>query len=387
MGLCIGGGSVPTGTADSYLAAFGYSGPYPLADSVYRAIASQDHPGKTSKGPGGQDNWIELSVACMKARAVLFCNDRPGDTAQTVATVGQIAEGGLGATTGSLGLAGVTLAGTTAGLALGAATLGLGIGLTVALDIFQHHAQAEQTQRTVLANICPAATSAIRAIDAEVQAGRATAADAILALNQLYNQFVSAVQQYENNCNAFCWYDYIVKCLVDVSTDLYSLDQYQPAPASPVVKSGAVPPSTQHAANTTMTGFPTISQNFLMALIVALITGLLLGCAPPSHAGPWHYIKTHKTLLAADALTGVSISLDLTSKRCPKCDPQMSWKTGELSVVSFSVARHAGWHFAPDKLGRYFVLSLSTVPIVFMSSADAAANWEAKRGSTIRKRQ
>jgi hypothetical protein len=281
MGLCIGGGSVPTGTADAYLAAFGYSGPYPLADSVYRAIAAKDHgTAKISRGPGGQDNWLELAVACMKARAVLFCNDSPNDTPQTVSKVGGIASAGLGTTTGALGLAGVSIAGTTAGLALGAATLGLTIGLTIALDIFAHHAQAEQTQRTVLAQICPAATSAIRAIDVEVQSGNATSAQAMLALNQLYTQFVAAVSKYENDCNAFCWYDNIVKCLVDVSEQLYQLPQYQPAPSSPVAQAAAalgVPTSTQHAANTTIGGTPTMSENFMIALIVAVIVGVLLG--------------------------------------------------------------------------------------------------------------
>ena len=281
MGLCIGGGSVPNGTADSYLAAFGYSGPYPLADSVYRAIAAQDHgTSKVSRGPGGQDNWIELAVACMKSRAVLFCNDSPNDTPQTVSTIGGIASAGLGTTTGALGLAGVSLAGTTAGLALGAATLGLTVGLTIALDIFAHHAQAEHTQETVLSQICPAATSALRAIDTEVQTGNATVAQALAALNQLYQQFVAAVSKYENDCNAFCWYDNIMKCLVDVSEPLYQLPQYQPAPNTPVAQASAaagVPTSTQHAANTTIGGMPTLSENFMIALIVAVIVGVLLG--------------------------------------------------------------------------------------------------------------
>lgn len=287
MGLCIGGGSVPNGTADQYLAAFGYSAPYPLSDTTYRQVASDNHPPKTSRGPGGQDNWTELAVACMKARAVLFCNSTPGDITglqqgsselQTLGQIGSIAGPGISIGSGIANLAGF------GGTLLSGVTLGASAALTAILDVFEAHAQAEQVQEHVLASLCPQATSAIRQIDRAVINGQAAISDAIGALAQLNSTFYAAITRYYNDCNAFCWYRYIVQCISASSQYLYALAQYQPKPVetlqpstpTPVIANGTMIRLPHHAGNTTIGGTPTVSENWLATILISVVAGVIV---------------------------------------------------------------------------------------------------------------
>jgi len=141
-----------------------------------------------------------------------------------------------------------------------------------------------------------------------------------------------------------------------------------------------------------------------------LVPLLLIGCAPlPAHAGPWHYIKTHKTVLLSDALTGAAIMADAASSvHCQNVAPQTCIETGGIGfgrhpsaaltygeasgwVAAFTVAHHLIWHFAPDpQEGRTqakVVLGMLTAPILIDEAFNVPSNVRtAERLSGARRR-
>lgn len=107
---------------------------------------------------------------------------------------------------GSIGLGGI---GSFAGLgltgaALGAATAGIGAVVGIGLMLLQHHSQAVIREDATLCQFVPQINSSIAQIDAAVQAGKMTAAQASSAFAQLYTLAKQAFASIMKPCNAEC---------------------------------------------------------------------------------------------------------------------------------------------------------------------------------------
>lgn len=102
--------------------------------------------------------------------------------------------------------------------------------------------------------------------------------------------------------------------------------------------------------------------------------------ALPAQAGPVHYIKTHKAVLIADALTTASLAADAASSvHCQNVAPQTCIETSEMLgrhptarstwlhvspfIAGFITANHLIWKYAPTPGGRYFGLVFTTAPV------------------------
>lgn len=239
--ICVGGGGgcKPNGTVQDYLSGFGFSyDPNDPLAATYRMIISQDHV------PGNNPQWEALAEACMRARAMLYCQSSPGDCNVTAAsvgselsTVGQFTSAGIGAGSelaGALGLA--------SGAALGAATLGAGVVASAIIDIFQNHAAAEARQANALCQLCPQFTASMRQVDSAVANRVISPTEGAQLIAQLAQNFSSEDASLAKSCNAFCGYNAIAKCLADISPYYYQ----QNPPIQPIAQ--AAPPALAASA-------------------------------------------------------------------------------------------------------------------------------------------
>lgn len=218
---CIGGGCEPTSTdVKAWVAAFGYvyDANDPL-ESYYKEVIAT-YP-ESKNGPV----WSALAEACMRTRAILFCNSTPGDvgglkngsTATNIPGIGAIAFQGA-----QVGESIATAAGAVLG-ALGPITAGVGSILGPILQLFQAHAKAVAAQANALNSLTPLATQSIRQCDAAVQNGSATPEQGVTFLHSLAQTISQQDAGLTKSCNAFCGYNAIVNAMADVSVYFYQL--------------------------------------------------------------------------------------------------------------------------------------------------------------------
>lgn len=257
--VCIGGGggcSVSSTTTEQYLSAFGYA--YDPNNPQLPAI-EQVLSASVPSGQGNVTAWKALARACLIARTLLYCKSTPGDCNTTptgtknalagLQTAGQVSS--LGISTGS-SIATILGVGSTA--AIGAATLGAGLALTVVLDVLEHHAAAEQTQATVLCNLCPQFSAGIQAVDAAVFSGQITAQQGEAYLQQLAQQFKSAVAPYTKTCNAFCGYGAIMSAMATYSSQLYQTGIRSALPGVTGLRALSAAPAPIYTASPVLVG-------------------------------------------------------------------------------------------------------------------------------------
>jgi hypothetical protein len=217
---CIGGGCVPTTTSvQAWLSAFGYE--YDENDPL-----AQDYANVIAEAPSDVRGavWDALCEACMRARAMLFCNSTPGDSGTTQSAAAS--SNALGVSLGkSLGTE--EQIGSDAATALGIAVPGVGAIAGAALDevlsIFAAHAKAEEAQSNALSSLSPQVTQAIRQADYAVANGTATPEDAQTFLENVSTQMASSDASLTKSCNAFCGYNAIVAAIAQVSQYYYAL--------------------------------------------------------------------------------------------------------------------------------------------------------------------
>lgn len=227
--LCTGGGSDANASAQEFVTGFGYTwnDADPLA-SQYASVIAKNNP---VAGTGFSNGWAALAEACMRTRAVLFCNSQPGDCAapgesQANGAAGTLADIQLGGESATLGISaaalGAQIAGDTALVGtLGAVTAGVGLVLAPIITIFANHAAAEARQSNALCKLCPEVTSAISQIDAAVLTGKASVSQGLAALGSIQQQFKQATLTLTKRCNAFCGYNAVIQCLYDISSAFY----------------------------------------------------------------------------------------------------------------------------------------------------------------------
>jgi hypothetical protein len=206
VSYCIGGGCVPTATDPAqWLQAFGYqyNASDPL-DSVYSDIIATMSPSTIDNA-----SFDALAEACMRSRAILFCNQNPGDSGSTQAQA-----------VSSSTLEAENSAETAASLI---PVPGVSQVLSLVLSVFTAHAQAEKAQANALSTLTPQITEAIRRADASVYSGASTPDQAIAFLQQTMIQAQQSWASLTKNCNAFCWYNAILQMMVTVSEHYYAI--------------------------------------------------------------------------------------------------------------------------------------------------------------------
>jgi len=165
-----------------------------------------------------------LAEACMRTRAVLFCNSAPGDAGSTAQS--SASSNLIGVSVGAGFKAASTIEGfakVATSSALGAVTLGLSSVFQTILGVFQHHAAAEKAQSNALSTITPQLTEIIRKADYGVAVKQLSPEDAINFLQQNFQQAKNAWAPIEHSCNAFCWYNDILDMIVSASQHYYQL--------------------------------------------------------------------------------------------------------------------------------------------------------------------
>lgn len=258
--VCVGGGGgckVTNTTVAEYLSAFGYvyNDSDPLNDTYQSIISSV----ATKNNLGSNTAWKALCEACLRARALLYCSNTPGDCGttrqavntaalqnlQTLGVAGSLAGQGIkiGSEIASLaGLGGTLLSGIT----FGASALLQGI-----LQIFQNHAAAEQKQATALCQLCPQVTAAIISTDAAIYAGSDSQSAGIANIQTIATQFRTAVQPLTHGDDAFFGYSAICDALALESNYTYMLAFS--GQSTPVTAAEPVNPATQTTASATVT--------------------------------------------------------------------------------------------------------------------------------------
>lgn len=281
--FCIGGGCVPTSTDPSaWVSAFGYTyNPSDPLASVYGDLIANAPNGLTA-----QLAWKALAEACMRTRAMLFCNQTPGDSGSTYSSSNNSNLLGVSVQLGQSGAAlGEGVAGVAATSALGAATAGVGIVFSALLSAIQAHAQAEARQANALSSLGPYVTECIRKADIAVAQGAAPE-DAISFLQQSFMAVKNSWAPLLKSCNAFCWYNAILDLIVQVSAQYYqlptSLPELQQSNENNVIVPTAVETTQTSAlapgANSTSILAPSIlsSGNTPLLIIAAVVIGAFI---------------------------------------------------------------------------------------------------------------
>lgn len=284
---CIGGGSQDawlTLSAQEILSAFGY--PYDQSDplaATYPQVAAKNNP--YVKGSKWYQPFNNFAEACMRARAVLFCNSSPGDCEGGQVIIGaDNSTSRLVGTIGNLGIQGAQIGGELAGLTgaalgtLGAVTAGAGFVLSAVISAFQQHAQAVARQATALCELAPEMSGYILQIDGAVQSGEITIAQAQGGIAQLATAFQNAIASLEKNCNAFCMYRALIQCVSDITPFYYqAVAPLASAPSSPAIATQApvIVPTVTPAQQAT----PAIGQSVNTSPIPS---GILSGSSFPS---------------------------------------------------------------------------------------------------------
>lgn len=228
--FCVGGGCTPDDvSAQDFVEAFGYTyNPADPLSQTYKDLLATLPSGLRSSYPG----WVAMAEACMRTRALLFCNKTPGDagtTQQSSANSNLLGQG--------VGVA--TTVATTVANSLGIATFGLSSLVAPLLSLFQAHAKAEAAQANALNNLTPLFTEYVRKIDSAFFAGQLDASDAANAIAQAAISFKSSVASLYKSCNAFCGYDAIAGLIASISPQFYQLYADQTSSAESA-NSGAI---------------------------------------------------------------------------------------------------------------------------------------------------
>lgn len=235
--LCIGGGSHPSASANQLLSAFGIAGPFAIDDATALTFANDALPGGFTRCASPTDigsyGWCAMAIACIKARALLFCTRIPGDVAQTQ-QLQQIASAS-NAQQLQTGMVAIQAASNIPVIGQGIAQIGSAI-----MGIFAHHAQAVKTQADALGTLCPAVSASLAQIDKAVETGAMTASQAQSYLSQLLQQFNAAIAQYIKTCNAFCYYSAILNAIVRSSPYVYAGTTMTDSSGTPVSTTGPV---------------------------------------------------------------------------------------------------------------------------------------------------
>jgi hypothetical protein len=226
--VCVNGGggcSVANTTVQEYLTGFGV--PYIPNDPLpYQPVLAKFKPA----GIGSFATFYQnLGEACLRARALLFCNTRPGDCGAIQGSGGisgeQIAGvvGGTGISVASALTAPLAAAAGLSAVA-GVATAGAGLVLTAVLQIFQNHAAAEAQQSNVLCQLIPQFNQLVQKVDQAVFTGQATPEQAIITLQQAAQQFANADSHLTKSCNAFCAFNAIAAAFSEISKYIYGIE-------------------------------------------------------------------------------------------------------------------------------------------------------------------
>jgi hypothetical protein len=213
-------------SVQQWLSKFGYTynANDPFAD-IYKTVSARNVPPGITPGQFTED-FKQLCEACLRARAILYYKENPGDCGTATPVPG----GGLvqGLKLGSLGLSTATKIAGLAGLAsttLGAVTAGIGLVLGPIISIFTHHAQAVANEQATLCQVSSAATPYIQGIDKEFFSGQETAADAIAAMRTLAQQLIQGLASISNasaiKCDAACYYQGIMAAHADFAQYYY----------------------------------------------------------------------------------------------------------------------------------------------------------------------
>jgi hypothetical protein len=174
--------------------------------------------------PGGQDlreDWIRCyAMAVLRVRRLMYSK---GDFAGLYGSCGEPSGGSTGATAlaaGTKGLSALSGAGTLGLVALpsilGPITFGIGLLALPFIAIFRHHAQAVQKEQTTLCDVTYAWNQFADAVEAALQQGKISLADARTQAGSLGSEIDSALAGISktNPCNAGCGVRYAVKALV-----------------------------------------------------------------------------------------------------------------------------------------------------------------------------
>jgi hypothetical protein len=266
--FCIGGGCVPTSTSvEAWLSAFGYTYEEndPLATDYANLIAQS--PSAFNSG-GLYSAWPALAEACMRSRAMLFCNSSPGDSGSTQAT----------SSTSDL----LEQAGEQAASLVPVA----GQVLSDVLEVFQAHAAAEKAQATALATLAPQITEAFRRADASVAAGTSTQEQAIAFLQQTSLSAQQSWSALTKSCNAFCWFNQILNLMVSVSEYYYQLgisaasleqsNEENIIPTTSNIPANGVLAGLESSLSSATSGLAISSKSLIIGLLVLSAIGLVV---------------------------------------------------------------------------------------------------------------
>lgn len=279
--VCIGGGSQDAWinlSAEQIVTGFGFGfdSSDPLV-TTYQAIAKQYNP--YAVGSKWYPGFLAFAEACMRTRAILFCNSEPGDCTGSASSV-SASDFGTTETLASVDQSGI-VAVVSSGIAksLGAVASAVPIVgqaaqeiLTEITQAFAAHAQAEARQSTALCRLAPELTANIVQIDAGVSSGQYDPISAGTAIAQMANQFQSAIASLTKNCNAFCMYTALIKCLAEATP--YYYDAIAPV-AAPTLPQPTIAPTPVGVAPVLSTA-PVSTSLVNVAPLTATASGITL---------------------------------------------------------------------------------------------------------------
>jgi len=117
----------------------------------------------------------------------------------------------------------------------------------------------------------------------------------------------------------------------------------------------------------------------MKTLILLICLSIFCGAATANPLGKaWHYINSHKELLASDVILAAAFSADAASTRfaeinCPSCIETAPfigqhpntigvWGTAAGYTMGTVTLNHLLWHYAPDKSYRH-IIWIWTIPV------------------------
>jgi hypothetical protein len=176
---------------------------------------------------GTNDSSLCYVAACLYAGRLLYGKNNVGlppsggdcgsqssislGPASLVTKTAGLAGAGLGASAGV-----ATLVGSSAALGIGEAASIVGLAalpFTIWGVFGAEHAAAVQKEQTTLCSVAVAYNTWATAIEAQIQSGKVSAADASAASDAVVTQLVEAMQSIRKTCNFACGMTYAVKAL------------------------------------------------------------------------------------------------------------------------------------------------------------------------------
>jgi hypothetical protein len=178
----------------------------------YEAIINADAPAGVIGAGYGQPGFGYLCEACLRARAVLYYKNQPGDCGAPSQP-----------NTGAADIAAGAQIGGAIASSFGASIPGLGSIISLITSIFEAHAQAVTTEQATLCQVSGQATQGIKAIDASVASGAITPAQGLQAIEQLSATMVSGLAKIEKTpTDAAAYYVGIMNAHVSFAPYYYS---------------------------------------------------------------------------------------------------------------------------------------------------------------------